>query len=39
VLSHDPSSEIVTSKMGIKKVEFKEHISDPTEAVEQLSYD
>jgi len=36
VLSHDPSSEIVTGKLGIRRVKFEEHIPDENEAVEQL---
>ena len=36
VLSHDPTSEIVKGKLGIKSVTYTEHVEDKTDAKEQL---
>ena len=36
VMSHDPSSEIVKGKLGIKSVSYTEHIEEKTDAKEQL---
>jgi len=36
VLSHDPTSEIVTGKLGIKSVVYEEHIEDKCDAKDQL---
>jgi hypothetical protein len=36
VLSHDPTSEIVKGKLGIKRVEYTEHVEDKADAKEQL---
>lgn len=35
-LSHDPSSEIVKGKLGIKSVSYKEYKDDKSDAKEQL---
>ena len=36
VLSHDPTSEVVKGKLGIKSVTYTEHVEDKTDAKEQL---
>ena len=36
VLSHDPTSEIIKGKLGIKSVTYTEHVEDKTDAKEQL---
>jgi len=36
VLSHDPTSEIVKGKLGIKSVTYTEHVEDKSNAKEQL---
>lgn len=36
VLSHDPTSEIVKGKLGIKSVEYTEHVEDKADAKAQL---
>ena len=36
VLSHDPSSEIVKGRLGIKSVVYNEHVEDKSDAKEQL---
>jgi hypothetical protein len=36
VLSHDPSSEIVKGKLGIKRVVYTEHIEEENDLKEQL---
>jgi hypothetical protein len=36
VLSHDPTSEIVKGKLGIKSVAYTEHVEDKSDAREQL---
>jgi hypothetical protein len=36
VLSHDPTSEIVKGRLGIKSVEYTEHVEDKSDAKAQL---
>lgn len=36
VLSHDPTSEIVKGKLGIKSVAYTEHVEDKSDAKAQL---
>lgn len=36
VLSHDPTSEIVTGKLGIRSVSYTEPVEDKSDAREQL---
>ena len=36
VMSHDPTSEIVKGKLGIKSVTYTEHTEDKSDAKEQL---
>lgn len=36
VLSHDPTSEIVKGKLGIKSVSYVEHVEDKSDAKAQL---
>jgi hypothetical protein len=36
VLSHDPTSEIVKGRLGIKSVTYTEHVEDKTDSKDQL---
>ena len=36
VLSHDPTSEIVKGRLGIKSVSYTEHVEDKSDAKAQL---
>ena len=36
VLSHDPTTEIVKGKLGIKSVAYTEHVEDPSDAKARL---